>query len=345
MLRRFWIGSSLKSIGSMLWIVLLASIGCHCSRRIPVPRPSTADASVARADMASGGDVVASEATPASAPDASIVEASGGEVAAVGDVAKYLVIPNPNMAEVCMWSGTTESVVDGICPGREGDWEWITEMVMYKSLPGESVLSPCPLANDSDLAGLITPGWLMRVEETLPSTPVEHTTDHYYSRVLATRLDGPIQCAVKLVWNLKQQRVNLAIGTVVRYLHRYTILNAETDAFTTNLLRDEKGELLIGYVAGIRPQVWAKDMWPEVTLSFASTPICQKAGYPDALALRLTLSSSRDTCTLDSGTARCCSFDGVLYEVEAEAWHTVSGGYPDYAQILVARRDLLIPAP
>jgi hypothetical protein len=289
---------------------------------------------------AASGDQAASEPTLASPGDASPVEASPEDAARVGEAAMPSVIANPDLADVCLWSGNTEGIVDGICPRREDDWVWTTEMVMYRSLPGESELPACPLDYEADLAGLDVPGWLMRVDGTLPSIPVEHTTDHYYSRFLATRLDGPAQCTVKLVLNLKQQSVRLAAGTVVRYSHRSTIING-----TTNLLRDENGVLLIGWVSSIRPEVWEKDMWPELTLSFASTPVCQKAGYPDALFLRLTLSNGADTCTLDGSTARCCTFSGVLYEVAADAWHDVSGRYPDSARILVARRDLLVPAP
>jgi hypothetical protein len=92
--------------------------------------------------------------------------------------------------------------------------------------------------------------------------------------------------------------------------------------------------------------VWYTDIWPEMTLSFGSTPVCRAAQYPDALALGLTLSSGPDTCTLDSGTARCCNFSGVPYEVVCpDAWHSVSGARPDYAYFLVARQDVLVPAP
>jgi hypothetical protein len=250
------------------------------------------------------------------------------------------------MADVCSWSGDTQGIVNGICPGRQDDWQWITEMVMYPPLPGESTLESCPISDDAYLADLPNPGWRLRVDATLPGIPPEHTTDHYYTQVVATRLDGPAPCAVKLVWILKQQSVNLPVGTIVRYSHQYTILNVEKDVFEASVLRDDKGALLIGFARAIRPEVWYTDMWPEMTLSFGSTPVCRKPQYPDALALRLTLSSGADTCTLDSGTAKCCSFSGVPYEVVCpDAWRSASGDHPDYAYVLVARQDILVPAP
>jgi hypothetical protein len=250
------------------------------------------------------------------------------------------------MADVCSWSGSTQGIVNGICPRRQDDWQWITEMVMYPPMPGESTLESCPISDDAYLADLPNPGWRLRVDKVLPSGLEDNTTDHFASGIVATRLDGPAPCAVKLVWILKQQSVNLPVGTIVRYLHQYTILHVEKDVFQASVLRDEKGALLIGFAVSIRPEVWYTDMWPEMTLSFGSTPVCRDAKYPDALALRLTLSSGPDACTLDSGTAKCCSFSGVPYEVVCpDAWHSVSGARPDYAYVLVARQDILVPAP
>ena len=256
------------------------------------------------------------------------------------------VIADPNVADVCTWSGNTEGVVNGVCPLREDGWAWIAEMFVYAPMAGEASLESCPITDDAYRVDLDTPGWLLRVDKVLPSGVEDNTTDHFASGVVATRLDGPVPCAVKLVWVMKQQLISLPVGSVVRYSQRYTIINVETDAFRTNVLRDENGALLVGWVVGIRPQVWDSDMWPELALSFASPPVCQKAGYPDALALRLTLSNGQDTCTLDSQTARCCTFSGVPYEViSTDAWHSVSGERPDYANILVARQDILVPAP
>jgi hypothetical protein len=111
-------------------------------------------------------------------------------------------------------------------------------------------------------------------------------------------------------------------------------------------VRDDQGALLVGYSNGIRPAVWFTELWPELTLSFASMPVCRKPMYPDALALRVTLANESDSCTLDSGTAKCCRISNVLYEVECpDAWHSVSAAQPDYANILVAREGVLVSAP
>ena len=111
-------------------------------------------------------------------------------------------------------------------------------------------------------------------------------------------------------------------------------------------MRDEQGRFLIGLASSIRPEVWYEDMWPELSISFDPSPVCQKPGYPDALELRVTLSDGRDVCILDGGTGRCCTFSGTQYEVLCpDAWHTVSGTRPDFAYILVARQGLLVSAP
>ena len=255
-------------------------------------------------------------------------------------------IANPDMANICSWSGALQGIVHGVCPPRENDWAWVTAMNLYAPLSGEGTLDSCPITDDAYLTDLANPGWQLQVEAALPVLPVSNSTDHYYSRLIATRLDGPVPCDVKLVWELKQQRLTIPVGSTLRLFSQITILNVEKDSFRMSLLRDENGGVLVGWVGTIRPAVWYQDIWPEMVLSFASLPVCQKAGYPDSLALRVTLSSGSDTCTLDSGTGTCCSFSGVPYEVQCpDAWHSVSGSWPDYATLLVARKDILMSAP
>jgi hypothetical protein len=145
---------------------------------------------------------------------------------------------------------------------------------------------------------------------------------------------------------LKQQTINLPLGTVLRFSAQFTIINPETDVFLMNVLPDDNGAFLVGWTGGIRPEVWNSDMWPEMSIAFANSPVCQKSAYPDAHALRVTLLSGSESCQLDSVSGRCCTLGGVLYEVVCtDAWHDSSGAYPDYAYLFVARRDLLPSAP
>lgn len=256
------------------------------------------------------------------------------------------IAPNPSLADICSWPGRTEGIVNGICPKRQDDWDWIVEMTMYQPLTGESEIESCPLSDNSYLADLPNPGWLMRLDKALPAVVDEHSSDHFHTSILATRVDIAAQCSVKLSWTLKQQKVDLPIGTIVRYSQQRTVLDVETDVFFASVLRDEQGTFLIGLAGAIRPEVWYKDMWPELSLSFDASPVCQKPGYPDALELRVTLSGGQDVCTLDGGTGQCCTFSGTNYEVVCpDAWRSASGKHHDYAYILVARQGILVGAP
>ena len=252
-------------------------------------------------------------------------------------------VVNPHLANVCSWSGKIQGVVNGICPEHQNGWQWNTEMTMYAPQPGEASLDACPITDEHYVSDVATPGWLLRVEKTLPFRLDDHATDHFVTQVLTTRLDGPSPCSLKLVWVLKQQGINLVSGTIVRFAMEYTIVDPEKDAYRTSLLRDDKGAVLVGWVGDIRPEVWNNYIWPEATLSFGSKPLCQRSGYADTFALNVTLAIGDDTCTLDSGTGRCCTFGGMPYEVLCpDAWHSSSGSRPDFAYLVVARQDLVV---
>lgn len=256
------------------------------------------------------------------------------------------VIPDPRLAEICTWSGKTEGVVNGVCPRRENDWGWFLEAGFVDVQPGYSDVEACPVTDDSYLVDLPNPGWLLRLEKTLPLSVSEHTSDQFSTGIVATRLDGAAPCSVVLTWTLKQQKVVLPMGAIVRWAMNLTILDVETDSFRTGVLRDEQGAFLMGLAVGIRPEVWPKDMWPELNLSFDPTPVCQQPGHPGTLKLRVTLSDGKDACALDGGTGRCCAFSGTQYQVQVpDAWRRASGSHPDAAWILVARQGLLASAP
>jgi hypothetical protein len=183
------------------------------------------------------------------------------------------------------------------------------------------------------------------------SGPAGEPADHFNTAVFATRLDGPQRCALRLVFRLKQQIVRMDAGTEVRFAYRRSIRHVEEDVSVTTTLRSSEGELLLGAVTSVRPEVWDKDMLPELTLSVQAGSLCQESKYPTLQRLRFTLSSGTDTCTLDAATARCCKFSGKNHLVlAADALRTskASGGSTstrDGITVLVAREGLLAPAP
>ena len=149
-----------------------------------------------------------------------------------------------------------------------------------------------------------------------------------------------------LSWKLKQQRVHLSIGAYVLWSYDVTIEDFEAGGWSSSVLRDADGVFLAGYASNVRPELWYKEMWPEMSISFDDTVVCRDAERPKALVLRVNLEASDGSCAVDGRNARCCNLAGREYEVAClDAWRSASGVFEEYADLFVARRELIGPAP
>lgn len=265
------------------------------------------------------------------------------------------VLPNPNISNVCQHSGKQEGIVNEVCARQADDWEWDADMSIVEILKEQSSLPACPLSQDGNLAGLAGPGWRLRVDSVLAPYLVARSSDHYYTVVIATRLDVSEPCAVRLVWTVKQHRIDLKPGMIVRYALRKTVRNLEDDTTVTAVMRDDEGRFLLGHVGGVRPEVWDKDLWPELVLSIDPQVLCSDPRFPALKRLRFTLSAGADSCTLDAATARCCTFGGDTHLVQAVGASRnttvppagIGAGHAvfDKIHVLVARPSVLLPVP
>jgi hypothetical protein len=270
--------------------------------------------------------------------------------------AQPVTIPNPILAEFCKLTGKMDGVVDGVCPLHTDGWDWDQEAGILAANPGQSALPSCSVSGAGDLVGLDSPGWRLRIDKVVGPEKTQNSLDDFSTALFVTRLDGAKPCALRVILRLKQRGVKLASGNTVHFAYRYTIRNVEDDVSFTAVLRDDNGVFLMGMASGVRPAVWDKDMWPELALEVESGKVCSDQRFPTRQDLRFSLVSGNEKCTLESHTARCCSFGGKSFEVMSpyatrsayeQGTVVVSGGATpvDKIAITVARPGILVPAP
>jgi len=124
-----------------------------------------------------------------------------------------------------------ESRISTSSAKRQNDWGWGTEMTVYPVLAGESDVDPCPLTSQDYSADLASPGWTLRLDKELPLFVSPNDSEQITTQIVAVRLDTSTPCSVKLAWNLKQQRVMLAMGTVVTWSSQHTVISVDVDGW------------------------------------------------------------------------------------------------------------------
>jgi hypothetical protein len=263
-------------------------------------------------------------------------------------------VSNPDLSDVCSSEGKRTGILNGVCPLHAGNWEWDESAGLYATTPEQSSVPACPLAEESDLAGLPAPGWRLKVDRDLGVFPAGESKDHFQSVFVVTRVDAPEPCALRMVWKLKQQALKLPLGTVIRYVSALSVRSVEDDVSMTSVVRDEAGKLLIGHAAGVRAEVWNKEVWPELSLKIEEPPICRDSERSQVELLRFTVSAGEDRCTLEARSARCCQLAAETYTVKASdavrnSAKTVRVGDRtvalDVVNLIVARTSVLARAP
>jgi hypothetical protein len=172
------------------------------------------------------------------------------------------------------------------------------------------------------------------------------TGHHLVTVISTTRMDLPTPCGVALWIMLRDERVDLAPGTIVRYATRHTIRNPENDVSSSTTLSDAGGHLLLAYVSGQRPEVWDADFFPGITLGLEQGSYCQPRGF-QIRELRVHLKAGTDDCALDCYTRRCCTLAGTTFEVRADSalrYEMTSGPQQDVVNLLIRRPGVVVPA-
>lgn len=269
-----------------------------------------------------------------------------------GDQRAGLEVPNPDLSDVCAADGKRAGIASGVCPRYAGNWEWDESAALIPTTPEQSNLPPCSM-EDRDLASLSAPGWRLEVERDLGVFPAGASADHFHSVFVVKRLDAAEPCSLRLMWKLKQHALKLPVGSELHYKSALHLRGVEDDVSATSVLRDQKGQLLIGHASGMRPDVWDREVWPELALSVDQSAICADAQRSTVELLRFTIAAGRDTCTLDARSARCCSMLGDTYVVKASdavrnSAKSVRVGErnvpQDSVNLIVAKKSLLAPA-
>jgi hypothetical protein len=243
--------------------------------------------------------------------------------------------PLAALTDVCSMSGTICGAGGASCPLPLTNWDM--DVGLLPTLPSDSDVPSCSLLDEEP----VPPGWQLKVEKILPPQLHPNTTDHYDTRIVASRVRNGAMCSVTIAMELRGESFVLPLGSTIQYIQKNTIRNPEADVSLTTTIRDVDGKLILAYVGGTRPEVWDSDVLPE--LSIALTPVCART--PDITALRVSLSSGTETCVLEDSTARCCSIGGRTFQVEAALARRYRTRLPsDTATMLIAQSGTIVPA-
>jgi hypothetical protein len=183
-------------------------------------------------------------------------------------------------------------------------------------------------------------GWRIKVEKVEVRPSGDPASRHFGTVVSGTRLDSQSPCGVALWILLREEKVNLAPGSVVRYAVKHS-----PNVSYSGTLRDADERLLIGVVRGQRPQIWDAEMFPGITLSLDQQPVCRPRGYK-MQQLRAHLRSGTDDCAVECYTRRCCTLGGETLDVRADLaarYEETVGPQQDQVNLLVRRPGVVSP--
>jgi hypothetical protein len=341
----------MRNLANVSFLIGLLCLSCgSCARRNPGP-----GAKPAEADASGSPDVIAADSGSPLAPDARPVpglDTGSSTAPEMGGAPPDAVdgqtpVPAPCDAGAAADPGAPYCKATGVSPPPDclgfcapppaiGD---VTFNTLASAYAGSS-----PRCQDEDQVP--PPGWRIKVEKVVVqpygSDPASH---HFVTVVSGSRIDLPTPCGVAIWIMLRDEKVNLAVGTVIRYATKRTIRNPENDVSSSTTIRDADGHLLLAFVMGQRPQVWDAEFFPGLTLGLEQGAFCQQRGFK-VRQLRAHLKTGSDDCALDCYTRRCCTLAGETFEVRADSvvrYETTSGPQQDVVTLLIRRPGVVVP--
>jgi hypothetical protein len=204
--------------------------------------------------------------------------------------------------------------------------------VLLSAADYRGTLTPCESGKVADDADFLLSVEASAVRPTSDDPAYGHTTT-----VVSTRLQGGDACGVALLVSLKGRVVNLPLGKTIRYVRKRVVRDFEADVSLSVAVRNENGELLLGWASGQREATWDSDVFPELKLR-GTSQICNLSSKQVGLAFDLTADGA---CHGRHWEESCCRLGAGAFILRTISAYRLEN--KDNIQLFMGRTNVIVP--